>query len=153
MNKKNLAILVVFGLFLGALPILTGCSVYRKTLGKVFRGAEQMEAVSDNDRQPDDIPVPHLNFKHLPDESSYYETAGVRTATIKYEGSSHLDEVVTFYQTQMPGHHWVHQITEKAGDSYVMAFTKHKEKCVVIAENVGRETNLTIKINYMTKPK
>ena len=153
MKHKNLAILVGLSLVLGAGTILTGCSLYRKTIGKVFRGAEQMETVSDNDRQPDDIPVPHLNFKHLPDESYYYETAGVRTAIIKYEGSSHLDEVVTFYQTQMPEHHWIHQITEKAGETYVMAFTKNKEKCVVIAENVGRETNLTIKINYMTKPK
>lgn len=145
MNKRNLVVLLSAGLLFSAVPWLTGCSV----MNKIFVKTELPPPVSAGETQPADIPIPHLNFTHRPEKSIFLETVGVRTASIKYEGSAHLEDVVAFYETQMPLHKWQHQGTISADSLHKMAFTRKREKCEVTAENKGSDTYLTIKLNYL----
>ena len=143
-------LVIMVGLFSGCRMVRnTGKQIYNKTVGQLIVAPALPESPSLSQMQFEDIPVP-LNFKHLPDESMVYLNGYVRTAEIKYLGSARVDDLINFYQKQMPLYGWNYQMTLSVDRKKGLAFERRKEQCKVIIEQKGRETYLTIEIHYQS---
>ncbi|MBA7670755.1 hypothetical protein ES703_78902 [subsurface metagenome] len=95
-----------------------------------------------------DIPVP-TNFKHQPKESIVFADAHIRTAYIKYvsTGFVRMDDVIEFYEKQMPLHGWEKNFERPEGWQTTIFFTKKHEECEVVIDKSGDKIDLIIEIS------
>jgi len=76
-----------------------------------------------------DLPVP-AGFRMLAKGSYAFESSGLRTGLLKYQGKASLDQLINFYKEQMPVHNWALLNITQYGDC-IMNFEREQESCII----------------------
>lgn len=134
---------VVIGLALVSLASFTGC----KSGGQ--QGAAPQAQFS-NDVSFEDIPVP-AGFSLIRKESYSFQNDVTRVGHLVYKGRSSINDVLAFYQQQMPLHGWqeMSYIDSRSSTRY---YDKEGQTCVL---TVGKRGSLVhnIRIDLDMRPK
>lgn len=91
-----------------------------------------------------DVPVP-VGLKPLPQQSFSFESAGVRTGVLKYQGKANADQVINFYKEQMAIYNW-NLINIVQYGQRLMNFDRETETCIINIESKGSLVILTISL-------
>jgi hypothetical protein len=76
-----------------------------------------------------DVPVP-AGFKLLPQNSYSFESSGVRVGVLKYQGKASPEQVISFYNEQMPMYNWNLLNVVEYGER-LMNFERENETCII----------------------
>jgi len=91
-----------------------------------------------------DIPVP-VGLKNLPQQSYSFESSGVRTGVLKYQGKSNPDQLINFYKEQMAMYNWSLVNIIEYGIR-LMNFEREDESCIITMEPKGSNVLLIISL-------
>jgi len=113
------------------LTILCGCVAVRPAQERPPAKLEPALALKFSD-----IPVP-ARFKYLDKESYVFQTKETRIGMLKYKGKASSEQIIQFYQEQMPLYGWKLVNAFEFGQK-IFNFEKKEESCIVyIEENTG----------------
>jgi len=91
-----------------------------------------------------DIPVPR-GFKFLPANSYAFQSGTVRVGVLVYAGRATAEQVVVFYQSQMPMYNWNFLNVIEYGKRLIN-FDRDSESCVISVEPKMLNTRIIISI-------
>ena len=94
-----------------------------------------------------DIPIPQ-GFELDRSESTLHESKNMRFIDYRYEGNASVQNVVDFYNKQMPQYNWGEPQATLFEGHNILTFSKDKEVCTVTISRKGiiPKTHLKIKI-------
>lgn len=101
-----------------------------------------------------DVPVP-AGFKFLAADSYAFESSGVRTGVLRYQGVANPEEVINFYREQMPMYNWRLLNVIEYGERLIN-FDRENETCIVslsAKKNLLRNSISRITISVGPKPR
>ncbi|MCK4249040.1 MAG: hypothetical protein KAX15_04605 [Candidatus Omnitrophica bacterium] len=133
---------------LAGMVVCSGCTT---TGGGRRSSADRSDTVDMNvleqlqvavDLRIDDIPVP-VGFKLDLDDSFAFQNDYTRVGLLRYSGRAGVDEVVDFYQEQMPLYNWV-LVNVIEYERSMLNFEKDKQSCIITCEGSRSRTVLTI---------
>lgn len=111
--------------------------------------ASQPQVAFSNDVTFEDIPVPK-GFKLKRRDSYSFQNDVTRVGRLVYEGRSSINNVLAFYQQQMPLHGW-QEMSYVDFRSSVRYYEKEGQSCILSVEPSGGWHNVTIILS--TQPK
>ena len=117
---------------------LSGCLAMRQA------GLEPQYLEPSQKLRFDDIPYPS-GFRVLADKSFILESGGVRAGMLKYAGRARVEEVVSFYKSQMPRHNWALLNVLEYGD-HMLNFERENESCVITLRARGRRVDIAVSL-------
>lgn len=91
-----------------------------------------------------DIPVPQ-GFKFLPTDSYVFQSGNVRVGVLVYTGRANAEQLVAFYQNQMPMYNWNLLNVIEYGKR-MLNFDRENESCVVNIEPKMLKTKVTVSL-------
>jgi len=89
-----------------------------------------------------DLPVP-AGFKMLTKGSYAFESSGLRTGLLRYQGKATPDQLINFYKEQMPMYNWVLLNITQYGDC-IMNFEREQESCIISITPKGSSCIISI---------
>ena len=141
---RRLSLLLIIGVVTVALYCATGCKK-----GDQPGGAPQAQFA--NDVTFEDIPVPS-GFTLMRKDSYSFQNDVTRVGRLVYKGRSDINNVLAFYQQQMPLHGWqeMSYVDYRASIRY---YEKEGQSCILSVETRGLSHWHNIKIVLSTQPK
>jgi len=97
-----------------------------------------------------DLPVP-AGFKMLVKDSYSFESSGMRTGLLRYQGKATVDQVVNFYKEQMSMYNWTLLNITQYGDC-IMNFEREQESCIISIAPKGSSAVISIVMGPKSQP-
>ena len=91
-----------------------------------------------------DIPVP-AGFKLLAQNSYAFENAGVRVGMLRYKGKAPIDQVASFYRTQMVMYNWNLLNSIEYGQR-MFNFERENESCIITLTPKGGSVLVSVSL-------
>ncbi|MCX6356583.1 MAG: hypothetical protein NT045_01685 [Candidatus Aureabacteria bacterium] len=141
---KRLAVFLMGGLVILSLAVVGGCK-------KGDQPAGTPQVAFSNDVSFEDIPVP-AGFVLKRRDSYSFQNDVTRVGRLVYEGRSDMNNVLAFYQQQMPLHGW-QEMSYIDYRSAVRYYEKEGQSCILTVEGMTGWKNVRIVLSTQPKSK
>ena len=137
MFRKESAII-----FILLVMLISGCATggsRGNTSGETARSLDVSMAL-----KFEDVPVPS-GFKVIPKDTFVFSNEVLRVGILKYTGRANADQVVMFYQDQMPLYNW-RLLNVLEYERRIMNFDRDDQTCIIVVEPTKMSTHVTITV-------
>lgn len=124
-----------------SLLLQSGCEMVPK---KGFFSKDEALLEPSMNRKITDIPIP-ARFKFLPQNSYFFENAGIRVGVLKYIGKANPDSLVNFFKEQMLMNNW-RLINIIEYNNSLLNFERNDETCIINLAPKGGSTIITVSL-------
>lgn len=151
-------------MFMRSFRPITGCACL--LLGALAAGCEQIDnpgkltpgspgvdgtrSVELQRSQLDDVPVPRdMALITRANRSFSYTSAGVRVGRFRFRGDVPVDEILSFYRSNMPvsAYGWTPNSENAEGGVTTLSYTKGSDRCDIQAKREEGATTLLVMVN------